>query len=229
MAALKLKGGGGLESLGLVGKLIVGIVFVAMAGAVYFVVFYSEVESSIAQQIELVATKKAELEKAEEAKGAYNKDLAEKAQREQVQRKQKKILPDEAETPAFLSSVQTVATISGVKLASWTPLDEVPEDFYAKVPMELKLRGKYHQVAKFFNGIGQLDRIINMEDISVVIAKESAVAKAPAAPGVAVVEPDTGVNVEVECLATAFRSLKPGEAPKKKKPAPGAPAGGGAH
>ena len=40
-----------------------------------------------------------------------------------------------------------------------------PQEFFAKVPMKLTLAGKFHQVAKFFYGVGQLDRIINIENI----------------------------------------------------------------
>ena len=49
MAGLKLKGGGGgLESLNLVGKLLIGVMFVALVGVAYFVGFYGEIDSAIA-------------------------------------------------------------------------------------------------------------------------------------------------------------------------------------
>ena len=119
-------------------------------------------------------------------------------------------LPDDPEMPTFLSTLQTVATISGVTLTSWSPGEESPEEFYAKVPMALKLEGKFHQVAKFFYGIGQVDRIINMENIAVSILEDGS--KKALAPG-----DDTGAIVKVECLATAFRSLGNGEVGKKRR------------
>ncbi len=213
MAALKLKSAGsGLESLSLPGKLAVGLVFTVMVAAAYFVVFYGEVESNISAQHQLLQQKRTELDKAEEAKKVYNKDLAEKARREQLALKQKKILPDSSESPAFLSAVQTVATISGIKLTSWTPLDEEPKDYYAKVPMQLALAGKFHQVAKFFNGVGQVDRIINMENIAIhVIPSKSERSNEQLSPG------EETVHVEVECLATAFRALRAEEGGGGKK------------
>jgi type IV pilus assembly protein PilO len=98
-----------------------------------------------------------------------------------------------------------VATVSGVNLTSWSPTEQVAEQFYAKVPMKLTLKGKFHQVVKFFHGVGQLDRIINIENILI---------KEPKLSG-------DEVGVEVECLATAFRSVRPGETPTKRR-APGA-------
>ena len=194
-----------LDRLSLPGKIAVGFILVLMVGAAYFVLFYGDVESSIASQRRVLVAKGDELQRAKEARAAYNKDLAEKSRREQLARKQKKILPDKSESPAFLSTLQTVATVSGVKLTSWKPLDEQPAAFYAKVPMELKLRGRYHQIAKFFYGIGQVDRIINMENIAV---------KLPSKARLKSHEEDTvdeGIEVEVECLATAFRALKSNE------------------
>ena len=94
--------------------------------------------------------------------------------------------------PAFLSAVQNVANVSGVQLAAWSPGDEVAEQFYARVPMKLRLVGRYHQVAKFFYGVSQLDRIINLENV--MLTK-------PEVRG-------EDVLIEVETLATAFRAVQ---------------------
>ncbi len=51
-----------------------------------------------------------------------------------------------------------------------------PAGVLLQVPMQLTLSGKFHQVAKFFHGVGQLDRIINLEDIQI---KEPKVARGP--------------------------------------------------
>jgi type IV pilus assembly protein PilO len=85
----------------------------------------------------------------------------------------------------------------------------VPEQFYARVPMKLELRGRYHQIAKFFFGVGQLDRIINMENIAITD---------PQAEGEDIV-------IKAEALATAFRTLEEIKAePADKR---GAAQGGG--
>jgi type IV pilus assembly protein PilO len=88
-------------------------------------------------------------------------------------------------------------------------VDELPQEFFAKVPMKLTLSGRFHQVARFFFGIGQLDRIINMEDIQMKI---SAV-KATGTVRDQIPEPE----VNVECLATAFRALRLDDAGKGSK------------
>ena len=201
-----------LDRLPPVAKVGVALFFVAMLGVLYFVVFYGEIDGQIAGAVQREAQLHDDLSKAELSKAEYQKDLEEKARREQTAREQKRILPDDPETPAFLSALQGVATISGVNLTAWSPAEEAVEEFYAKVPMKLAVSGKFHQIAKFFNGVGQLDRIINIENIQLknphLVSDE--------------------VDVDVECLATAFRSLKPGEGKKRGPGAPGQPAQPGA-
>ncbi|MCC6553757.1 MAG: type 4a pilus biogenesis protein PilO [Polyangiaceae bacterium] len=193
--------GSTLDRLPPIAKVGVGALFVLLVGVLYFVGFYADVASEIDAAAQRQQLLQAELSKAQASKEAYQKDLDEKTRREQLSREQKKILPDDSETPAFLSAIQSVATISGVNLTSWSPTEEIPQEFFAKVPMKLTLNGKFHQVAKFFYGVGQLDRIINVENIQ--IKEKSQGAKTEAEE----------VKVDVECLATAFRAVRPGEAP----------------
>jgi type IV pilus assembly protein PilO len=201
MAAAKgnapAQGGSTLDRLPPIGKVGVGFLFVVLIGLLYFVVFYSDVDNDLtsAKQNEAILT--AQLATAETSRDEYQKDADEKTRREQQAREQKKILPDDPETPTFLSTIQDVATISGINLISWTPTEQVPMDFYAKVPMKLALNGKFHQVVKFFHGVGQQDRIINVEDIQIKKAR-------------------AGEEVDVECLVTAFRAIRAGEAPKRR-------------
>ncbi|MSP25488.1 MAG: hypothetical protein EXR75_10055 [Myxococcales bacterium] len=208
---IKLKSGGGLDGLSTAGKSTVGLVMTVLAVAAYLVFFYDDVTTQIEQKQQELSQQRTRLAEAEAAKREYNKDLARRARHETLARKQKKMLPDDAEMPTFLSTLQTVATVSGVTLSSWKPLDETPEQFYAKLPMELKVQGKYHQIAKFFYGIGQVDRIINMENIEVLAVQGAAAAAGAGTQSEA-------VAVTVNCLATAFRALTAAAGAKTDSP-----------
>ncbi len=191
-------GGSTLDRLPPIAKAGVGFLFVVLIGLLYFVVFYNDVDNDLTQAKQSENRLKTQLAEAEKSREEYQKDADEKTRREQQSRDQKKVLPDDAETPTFLSTLQDVATVSGVNLTSWSPTEEVPMEFYAKVPMKLTLSGKFHQVAKFFYGVGQQDRIINIEDIHIKKAAKAA------------------DEVDVECLATAFRATRPGETSRRK-------------
>jgi type IV pilus assembly protein PilO len=193
------QGGSSLDRLPPVAKAGFALLVVGLVGLLYFVVFYGDVDGAISQAQQKEGSLHGELAQAETSKAEYQKDLDEKTRREQTAREQKRVLPDDPEMPAFLSALQGVATISGVNLTAWSPVDEQIEEFYAKVPMRLSLTGRFHQIAKFFNSVGQLDRIINVENIQI---------KNPHLQS-------DDVIVDVTCLATAFRSTKTGETKKR--------------
>jgi type IV pilus assembly protein PilO len=177
-------------------KVGIGALFVVLIGVAYFVVFYGDLASSITAEKSREEKLRGELSTARQNEFSYQKDLAELSDRQQRQRELVKILPTETEYPAFLSAVQNVANVAGIALTAWAPLPEEPDQFYQRVPMKLSLTGRYHQVAKFFHGVGQLDRVINMENISLTDPK-----------------PDgEDIVVKVEALATAFRAKPDGQA-----------------
>jgi type IV pilus assembly protein PilO len=192
--------GSTLDRLPLAGKIGVGLLFMALVGALFFVFVYEDLSNDLQQAKRREVTLQGELRTAEAAKEAYQRDRDDKIRSEARAEQTKKVLPDEPETPAFLASLQQMATVAGVNLTSWAPVDEVPQEFFAKVPMKLTLSGRFHQVARFFFGVGQLDRIINMEDIQMKIAT----AKTTGTVRDQIPEPE----VNIECLATAFRALR---------------------
>jgi type IV pilus assembly protein PilO len=172
-----------------------------MVAAGYFLVFHADVEDDLTQAKNTGASLTQDLTKARAAEQAYQKDLAELAEREQRQKELNQILPATTEYPAFLSAVQSAANVSGVSLSAWTPREKVPGKYYAKVPMKVELTGRFHQIARFFYNVGQLDRIINMEDIS--MTDPSMV--------------DDEVMLKTEALATAFHVIEAGDEAAKEK------------
>lgn len=194
-------GGSALDRLPLAGKLGLGALLLSLGVAVYYVGFYGEIESEIANAKAKEGSLQNDLTAAKEAREAYQKDLAEKVRLEERASEQKEMLPDQAETPSFLSSIQNAATASGVVLTSWTPIQEVSQQFYAKVPMKITASGQFHQIAKFFHTLSQVRRLINVEDIQIKrVARRDKNSNTL-----------DEVRVDVECLATAFRAL--GNAP----------------
>jgi len=207
------KGGASLNKLPTPAKVGLGV---ALAGIVligYFIVFYSDVSSAINRETARETELRDKLASARKAEFAYHQDLAELNDRQQKQREFNKILPETSEAPAFLSAIQGVANVTGVNLEAWNPQEESAAQFYSKIPMKLRLSGKFHQIAKFLYGVGQLDRIINMEDISIKEPKLD----------------NDDISVKAECMATAFRALPAPTAPPAAAPAPAAPPAGGGH
>ena len=190
-------------------KVALFLVVMLAIGAGFYLVVYSDVVDQLESARQSEAKLHDDLSKAREIEALYQRDLAELSEKQQKARDLNKTLPESAESPAFLSAIQSVANASGIQLSSWEPMDDVQQQFFTKVPMKLRISGRFHQIAKFFHGVGQLDRIINVEDIQI---------KKPKMEG-------DEVQVEVECLATAFRSSRAGDTQKRKTNAPAAGAG----
>ena len=182
----------------------VGIFSLILVGAAYFVVMYTETADQISNTKSRRSGLKRDLVAAKQAEVQYGKDLEELGRRRERTRELNKVLPVDTEYPAFLSSVQAVAHASDVELTSWAPQGEVQKEYYSKVPMLLSLNGSYHQVAKFFYGIGQNDRIMNFENISLKLASKNNEERV----------------LSVNGVVTAFRAREnaPTKKPKQRRP-----------
>lgn len=75
-------------------------------------------------------------------------------------------LPDEKEIPDLLSSISNLGRDSGLDILVFRQKPEGYQEFYAEVPVEMQVRGGYHQVARFIDEVGKLDRIVNVSDLS---------------------------------------------------------------
>lgn len=198
----------GLGRLTASAKIAVSLGVLSLCAAAYYILFYSDMAQSIERAQTRERSLHGELATARQNEFAYQRDLAELTERQQRQNQVAKVLPNSTEYPAFLSSLQSVSNVSGVTLSAWAPQPEIVEKFYSRVPMRLDLEGRFHQIAKFFYGVGQLDRIINMENISMTDPREV----------------DKEYVVKVTALATAFRALSgPENMAADKRPAGGAP------
>jgi len=100
-------------------------------------------------------------------------------------------LPDQKEIPDLLSSISSAGRDSGLEILSFRQRSEQLKDFYAEVPVDVAVRGNYHQVANFFDRVGQLDRIVNVGDINM---------QAPQRQG-------DDMIIDTLCSATTFRFL----------------------
>ncbi|MDG2303626.1 MAG: type 4a pilus biogenesis protein PilO [Candidatus Binatia bacterium] len=74
-------------------------------------------------------------------------------------------LPDEKEIPELLSSISSLGRDSGLDILIFRQKPEGYQEFYAEVPVDMQVRGTYHQVASFFDEVAKLDRIVNVSNI----------------------------------------------------------------
>ena len=79
----------------------------------------------------------------------------------------------------------------GLEVIKFSPQREAIKDFYASVPVSIELEGTFHQLATFFDEVGRLSRIVNIDSITIDIITET----------------KTEVIIRATCKATTFRYL----------------------
>lgn len=104
-------------------------------------------------------------------------------------------LPNKREIPDLLSSISNKARESGLEIVLFRPRTENYQDFYAEVPVDIIVKGKFHNVVSFFDEVGRLDRLVNINNIGFKNPKVNA----------------DQVTLETSSLATAFRFLDEAE------------------
>lgn len=108
-------------------------------------------------------------------------------------------LPDKKEIEAFLRSISVLAVDTGLEVLEFTPQGEKREQYFASLPVFMRLEGSFHQLVTFFDEIAHLPRIVNIDTISVQILNET---------------PEE-VIVQVTCNATTYRYLDESERPSE--------------
>ncbi len=76
-------------------------------------------------------------------------------------------LPSRAEVAELLVDISQTGLASGLEFELFRPQDAVTQEFYAELPVAIRVRGDYHQFAKFISGAANLPRIVTLHDITV--------------------------------------------------------------
>jgi type IV pilus assembly protein PilO len=82
-------------------------------------------------------------------------------------------LPNEKEIPEILKNISSLGKESNLEFTLFRPRPEEPQQFYAKVPIELVASGSYHNIGIFFDKVSKLPRIINVVDFNMTRAKDT--------------------------------------------------------
>ena len=77
-------------------------------------------------------------------------------------------LPDEKEIPILLTEISRAGQKAGLQFLSFRPKAETIRDgFYAVIPVDMRVIGRFHQIARFFDEVSRLYRIVNIQRISI--------------------------------------------------------------
>ncbi|MBW4936441.1 type IV pilus inner membrane component PilO [Marinobacter sp. F4206] len=76
-------------------------------------------------------------------------------------------LPSETEVPGLLEDITNTALGSGLSLREVKLQPEQQRDFYAELPINIRVSGSYHELASFVSSVASLPRIVTLHDLTI--------------------------------------------------------------
>jgi type IV pilus assembly protein PilO len=84
-----------------------------------------------------------------------------------------KQLPNKSEVESLLIEINQSGLGRGLQFELFKPGQEISKDFYAELPINVRLTGSYHDFGAFAGDIGRLSRIVTLNNISIAINPQS--------------------------------------------------------
>lgn len=152
----------------------IGLIFLIAAIALIYMLAWKpkkpEIDAARAQEAQLLATLEAK------ARKAANLD-AYKAQLGEMERSfgaMLRKLPNKTEVPNLLTDISQQGAGAGLDQKLFQPGPQNNKDFYAELPIKMRLTGSYHAIGAFVSGIAALPRIVTLHDVEITPATKDA-------------------------------------------------------
>jgi len=146
---------------------------VLLLGAGYFFLVYQDVSARLtalrSQELEL----QRKLSEVRSITANIDEFETEIADLEVKLQKVLRQLPNDKELEVLLTDISNLGKTAGIEIKSFQRKSEVVHGFYAEVPIALEIEGDYHSVARFFDMLAGLPRIVNMGAVEMRVAQES--------------------------------------------------------
>jgi type IV pilus assembly protein PilO len=126
-------------------------------------------------------------------------------------------LPGKAEMDALLSDINQAGLGRGLQFELFRPSQVLVRDYYAELPIALRVTGRYHDIGAFTSDVANLSRIVTLHNLTITGLNPAGGANAAAVTG----------QLAMEATARTYRYLDPNEMQAHRKATAGnKPAGG---
>ena len=163
-------------------------VFVLLLAVLYWYFLYQPYSEEMAALQERITSKRQTVEK-------YQKIAAQlETFRTQVSELEARLhallreLPESREIPGMIRQISDLGVRTGLQISLIKPMLEQRKEFYAEIPIQVRVKGQYHAVGRFIDDLVHLERIISVSGIQIEATSQ-----------------------ETQCLATTFRFLDEAE------------------
>ena len=208
----------GFADLPVAAKALLLVLLLGVVTALYYFVFHMPLADDLSSADTNFTNLQSQEQEAQRRQQEFIRLSEDLAGRQALDRENRRVLPEDPEIPAFLQDLNRVGELSGLEFKLVEPRPEeqptsvVAEEtaqatpavpatpgapqtppaaapLYVRIPVSLQLKGRFHQVAKFFYNVSQLDRAISMENVRL---------ENPTVEG-------EEVYLDVQVMATTFR------------------------
>jgi len=168
----------------------IGIIFLISVGYIFVVIMpqFDEIEQLHQKNRMLQSQLSRSMMKAR-GLDHYQK-LSEEAEKRFDQ--ERRVLPENEEIRRLLESVAQLKQESGLTFTLFKPEKEHEKDFYAEIPISMKLTGHFHNVGVFFDKLSKLSRLVHIQNFKIASASS-----------------DEDVSlIEVTCMAITYKFIQ---------------------
>lgn len=150
---------------------VVAVVFVGVLGLGYWLDIQDQrinLEKVEAKEIDLRQTFEVKARKAANL-AAYEQQLEEMTESFGAMLRQ---LPNKTEVAELLVDISQTGLASGLEFELFKPQAETPREFYAELPISIRVKGGYHEFGNFISGVAALPRIVTVHDVNIAPNKD---------------------------------------------------------
>jgi len=151
---------------------VIALAVIGGAWYAYLSDFQTELDTAVAQEEVLRTSYTSKLAK------ATNLDALKK-QREQISvyvTQLEKQLPSKAEMDALLSDINQAGLGRSLQFELFRPGSVQVRDYYAELPIQVRVTGRYHDMGAFTSDVAHLSRIVTLDNLSIAPAKDGMLA-----------------------------------------------------
>lgn len=133
----------------------------------FFFLFYQPKSNEIESLTQQKNTAIQELQKAKDTAATLNKHRTEMASVEEQFKETSVLFPKEKEIPRLLTDISAEGQSADLEFLTFKPMAAIPKDFYSEIPIDIQVRGPYHNVGSFLDHVSKLNRIVSVSNIKI--------------------------------------------------------------
>ena len=178
-----------LEGIPLLYRWLAGPIFVVLLAVLYWYFLYQPYAEEMTALQENITAKRQTVEKYQKIAAQLETFKAQVSELETRLHALLRELPESREIPGMIRQISDLGVRTGLQISLIKPMLEQRKEFYAEIPIQVRVKGQYHAVGRFFDALAHLERVISVDGIQIEATSQ-----------------------ETQCLATTFRFLDEAEA-----------------